>query len=161
MGIAIEAALRFERYARHSDRIKCILLLDAGDPPEDIAYYLFLSLTTVNNYLKRYQSGGLSELIQDNHLGSECRLTECDLNHLSSHLEENLYQTIAAIREYVLSRYRVYYTESGMRHLLNRLGFTPNSVRNWAKQQIPKHFKRICQAEGLTRKQQILSCFGI
>jgi transcriptional antiterminator len=51
----LEKELRLERYARFSDRIKCILLLDAGKSPESIAEYLFLSRNTAINYLKRYQ----------------------------------------------------------------------------------------------------------
>jgi hypothetical protein len=40
-GKLLEEELRLERYARFSDRIKCILLLDAGKSPESIAEYLF------------------------------------------------------------------------------------------------------------------------
>jgi DNA-binding CsgD family transcriptional regulator len=57
----LEKELRVERYARFSDRIKCILLLDTGKSPESIAEYLFLSRNTVANYLKRYQAGGLGK----------------------------------------------------------------------------------------------------
>ena len=47
---ALEQELRLERYARFSDRIKCILLLDSGKTSESIAEYLFLSRNTVTNY---------------------------------------------------------------------------------------------------------------
>jgi DNA-binding CsgD family transcriptional regulator len=50
---ALKRELRLERYARFSDRIKCILLLDAGKSSESIAEYLFLSGNTVTNYLKK------------------------------------------------------------------------------------------------------------
>ena len=56
--------------------LKCILLLDAGKSPESIAEYLFLSRNTVANYLKRYQAGGLEDLVSDDYQGSECRLSE-------------------------------------------------------------------------------------
>ena len=68
----LEKELRLERYARFSDRIKCILLLDAGKSPESIAEYLFLSGNTVANYVKRYQAGGLEDLVSDDYQGSEC-----------------------------------------------------------------------------------------
>ena len=70
----LEKEIRLERYARFSDRIKCILLLDAGKSAESIAEYLFLSRNTVTNYLKRYQAGGLEGLASDDYQGSECRL---------------------------------------------------------------------------------------
>jgi hypothetical protein len=34
----LEKELRLERYARFSDKFKCILLLDAGKLPESIGY---------------------------------------------------------------------------------------------------------------------------
>ena len=51
--LELEQELRVERYARYSDRIKCILLLDAGKSPESIAEYLFLSRSSITNYQKR------------------------------------------------------------------------------------------------------------
>jgi transposase len=47
------------------------LLLDAGKSPESIAEYLFLSRNTVANYLKRYQAGGLEDLVSDDYQGSD------------------------------------------------------------------------------------------
>jgi DNA-binding NarL/FixJ family response regulator len=47
---ALEQELQLERYARFSDRIKCIVLLDAGTSSENIAEHLFLSCSTVTNY---------------------------------------------------------------------------------------------------------------
>ena len=141
----LEEALRVERYARYSDRIKCILLLDAGDPPEEIAHYLFLSLSTITNYMRRYYDGGLTGLIQDRYMGSECRLSEDELVEFVQHLEDNLYLTISAIRDYVLSKYQVLYTVSGLRHLLNRLGFVYKKPKA-----IPGKASRDLQAEFLS-----------
>ena len=141
----LEEALRVERYARYSDRIKCILLLDAGDPPEEIAHFLFLSLSTITNYMRRYYDGGLTGLIQDRYMGSECRLSEDELVEFVQHLEDNLYLTISAIRDYVLSKYQVLYTVSGLRHLLNRLGFVYKKPKA-----IPGKASRDLQAEFLS-----------
>jgi transposase len=117
----LEKELRVERYARFSDRIKCILLLDTGKSPESIAEYLFLSRNTVANYLKRYQAGGLKDLVSDDYQGSECRLSEVQQRKLTQHLEETLYQTVSSIREHIQATYRVTYSLSGLRHLLRRL----------------------------------------
>lgn len=121
----LERELRVERYARFSDRIKCILLLDTGKSPESIAEYLFLSRNTVANYLKRYQAGGLEDLGSlDDYQGSECRLSEVWATKAwLKHLEETLYQTVSSIREHIQATYRVTYSLSGLRHLLRRLDF--------------------------------------
>jgi transposase len=83
----LEKELRVERYGRFSDRIKCILLLDTGKSPESIAEYLFLSRNTAINYLKRYQAGGLEDLVSDDYQGSECRLSEVQQRKLSQDIQ--------------------------------------------------------------------------
>ena len=104
---SLEQELRLEGNARFSDRIKCILLLDAGKAPESIAQYLFLSRNTVGNYLKRYQAAGLEDLVSDDYQGSECRLTEVQQRNLAQHVEDTLYQTVSSIREHIKSTYNV------------------------------------------------------
>ena len=120
----LELALKLERNAKYSDRIKCILLLNVGESESEIAHFLFMSLSTVENYYQRYQSGGVKELINDNHHGSKCYLTDQQLLELSDHLDVNLYMTVAAIREHISSKYEVEYSNPGTRHLLQRLGLT-------------------------------------
>jgi transposase len=63
------------------------LLLDAGKSPESIAEYLFLSRNTAINYLKRYQAGGLEDLVSDDYQGSECRLSEVQQRKLSQDIQ--------------------------------------------------------------------------
>jgi transposase len=77
------------------------LLLDAGKSSESIAEYLFLSGNTVTNYLKKYQTGGLEDLVSDDYQGSECRLSKVQQRKLAQHLEETLYQTVSSIREHI------------------------------------------------------------
>ena len=90
--------LSLERYTLYSDRIRCILLLDSGKSPESIAEYLFLSGSSVTNYQKRYQEGGIEELVSDDYHGTECRLSEAQQEQLAIHLEATLYQTVSSIR---------------------------------------------------------------
>ena len=99
------------------------MLLDAGKSSESIAEYLFLSGNTVTNYLKKYQTGGLEDLVSDDYQGSECRLSKVQQRKLAQHLEETLYQTVSLIREHIQVTYNVTYSLSGLRHLLRRLDF--------------------------------------
>ena len=105
--LALEQELSLERYARYSDRIKCILLLDSAKSPESIAEYLFLSRHSITNYLKRYQEGGIEELVCDDYHGTECRLNEMQQQELALHLEETLYQTVYAIRGHIQVTYKI------------------------------------------------------
>ena len=43
----LRSELRLERYAKYSDRIKCILLLDSGKTPSEIAESLTLKFHTI------------------------------------------------------------------------------------------------------------------
>ena len=141
--LALEQELRLERYARYSDRIKCILLLDLGKSIDSICEYLFLSRGSVNNYHSRYIDGGLEELTADDYQGTECRLKEAELDELSLHLEENLYQTVAAIRDYIELNYKVQYSLGGLRHLLRLLEFVykkPKAVPGKANKQAQEEF---------------------
>ena len=146
----LEKELRLERYARFSDRIKCILLLDTGKSAESIAEYLFLSRNTVANYLKRYQAGGLEDLVSDDYQGSECRLSEVQQRKLTQHLEETLYQTVSSIREHIQATYRVTYSLSGLRHLLRRLDFVykkPKAIPGKADKAEQEKFLRMIEAK--------------
>ena len=141
--VLLERELSLERYARCSDRIKCVLLLDAGKSIESICEYLFLSRGSVNNYYKRYISAGLEELVSDDYQGTECRLGTAEIEQLSAHLEDNLYQTVGAIRDYVASRYKVKYRFSGICHLLKRLDFVykkPKAIPGKANKQEQEEF---------------------
>ena len=74
--------LRLERYARYSDRLKAILLLDEGKSAQSIADYLFLSDKTIRNYKSSYEAGGIEGLIFEDYQGSECKLTEIQIEEL-------------------------------------------------------------------------------
>ncbi len=92
------------------------MLLDSGKPAESIAEYLFLSCNSIANHLKRYQEGGIEEFVSDDYQGKEFRLNETQRQELALHLEENLYQTVAAIRDHIQVTYKIKYSLSGVRH---------------------------------------------
>jgi len=112
-----------ERYAKYSDRLKSILLLDEGETVFDISKFLFLSEKTIRNYKNRYLEGGIEFLILDNYTGKECKLTDLELEKLINHLSTNLYRTVIEIQDYILSEFNIEYSTRGLRHLLKREGF--------------------------------------
>lgn len=148
--LELKEELRLERYARYSDRIKCILLLDQGKSEKSIAEYLFLSLGSIVNYRKRYESGGIEGLVIDDYCGSECRLTEVQQEELSKHLEESLYATVAEIKLEVKARYDIEYSSNGLRHLLKRLGFVykkPKVVPGKADREKQEEFLQVLESK--------------
>ena len=115
---------RCEEYARFSDRLKTILLLDDGYSFEQISKILFRDDQTIRNYLGKFQEGGIGELLSDKYTGYSGCLTEDEEQQLAVHLEEHTYLDTAPIILYVNYTFSKEYTPSGMRDLLNRLGFT-------------------------------------
>lgn len=86
--------------------------------------------------------------MSDDHQGSECRLSESQREELALHLEENLYQTVAAIRDHIQVTYKIKYSLGGLRHLLRRLEFVykkPKAVPGKADRRAQAEFLRIIE----------------
>ena len=71
----LKADHRAERKLRYGDRIKAVLMLNAGYGAATVAECLLLDESTVRKYLKRYLDGGLEELCIDWHRGRESTLS--------------------------------------------------------------------------------------
>jgi len=109
---------------RVADRIKAIYSLGIGFSGEDVAEILMLDDETIRNYVKRYQKGGIDELVADYYKGSCAKLSSEQLSELDKHLEQKTYLTVDAIIAYVKETYGVSYSVTGMNELLHRLNFT-------------------------------------
>ncbi len=116
--------LRIEGKAKYSDRIKTILLLDDGETYAKISKFLFLDEGTIANYRRRYKEGGLEELVIDDYSGRKSMLSEEEALALQMFLVENLFDNTKEICSYVLKKYGVEYSVSGMTALLHKLNFS-------------------------------------
>ena len=148
--------LRLERNRKFADRIRVILLLDAGESAADIAKFLFLHEGTVRNYEKRYKEGGLEGLIIDNHIGRSAYLSSEEQKKLVLELESKIYPTTKAIISYIKKEFGVVYTIGGMTSLLHHWGFSykkPKGVPGKAKEEeqeaFVRKYNRIKKKEGL------------
>ena len=115
---------RLEHNKRFADRIKTILLLDRGWSSREVAEVLFIDESTARRYRKVYEVGGLEELIEDGYTGGTTKLALYQEKELATHLQDYIYLATKDIISYVHSEYGVKFSESGMRDLLHRLGFT-------------------------------------
>lgn len=116
--------LHFERNRRSAERIKVILLLDEGKPVSKISEYLFLDEGTIRNYVERYKSGGLKELVSNHHTGRCSYLSEEQKKRLILELESKVYSSTKAIIDYVKREFNITYTINGMTSLLHTMGFS-------------------------------------
>ena len=128
--------LSLERNRKFADRIRVILLLDKGKPAIKIAEYLFLDESTVRNYERRYEEGGLEKLVNDYYMGRSSYLSSEEQSALIVELESKVYLTTKSIIFYVSKEFGVIYTVGGMTRLLHKLGFSykkPKGVPGKAK----------------------------
>ena len=116
--------LRLERNRKFADRIRVILLLDTGERSSDIARFLFLDESTVRNYERRYEEGGLEKLVNDYYMGRSSYLSSEEQSKLIVELESKVYFTTKSIIFYVSKEFGVIYTVGGMTRLLHKLGFS-------------------------------------
>ena len=70
-----------------------------------------------------YSRGGISALLKTDYKGGSPKLSVEQEIALKDHIVTNTYSSSAAIVEYVKQTYAILYSNSGMVHLLERLGF--------------------------------------
>ena len=119
----IIALHRKERDRRIADRLKTILLLDAGWSYSEVSKILLLDENTTRRYKKLYLEEGLDALLKLSYIGSKTLLKDDQKEDLKKHLSEKIYLSTKEICSYVCSKYNVEYSYQGMAKLLKRLGF--------------------------------------
>lgn len=119
----LRRAHRLAKDKRAADRIKAIYSLAIGHSISEVSSILMIDEETLRNYVKRYQHGGVKELIENNHKGSDSYLNEMELRELELHVKSHSYLSADAIVDYVYKTYGIAYSVSGMTQLLHRLGF--------------------------------------
>ncbi len=121
--VSLKAVNRQTSERRYADRLKAVILLGSGWSAHDVVEVLLIDRDTVRKYDKQYQSGGTESLLTMYYQGSQCALTDEQLNVLEGCLQETLYQTTREILQYVKKPWDVTYTVSGVTALLHRLGY--------------------------------------
>lgn len=98
-------------------------MLHRGLSKEDIKMSLTLEDNTIGRYLKAFQEKGLKRCMEDGYVLYSGKRSEEQEQALCDHLDEYLYIDAKTICDYVEQILCVKYTISGMRDVLNRLGF--------------------------------------
>jgi transposase len=106
-----------------ADRLKAIIHLGNGWTVAQVAIALLVDEKTIYLWLEIYQQGGTDSLLTLNYQGKSSKLTEVQQEDLAKHLDENTYLDSNAIRDYIKKTYGVVYSPSGIKDLLDRLGF--------------------------------------
>jgi transposase len=119
----LRRAHRQARNKRDADRIKAIYSLAVGHSVAQVASILMIDEETLVDYQKRYEEGGIPELLKNNHKGSMCRLSDDEIERLKQELQANIHLSTLSVIYFVETNFGLKYTQSGMRDLLHRLGY--------------------------------------
>lgn|ERR1700733_2304363 len=120
---ALRVAHKSEHYKRSAYKINAVILLGTGWTLEQVKTALLLDDETLRNYVKKYQAGGIEELLKIKHKGSEPYLLIEQIDILCNELNSHIYLTTQSIIEYCEKNFGIHYSQSGMRDLLHRLGY--------------------------------------
>ena len=143
---------RGERDRRVADRIKAVLLRDDGLSYEQIAHVLFLSDEAVRKHVGDFLRE--AKLAPENG-GSEAKLDAEQAAKLLAHLDEQIYDDVKDICDYVWVTFGELYSRSGMTQWLGRNGFSYHKpARVPAKADAQKQAAFIAQYEALKKSLQ-------
>lgn len=112
-----------------ADRIKCILMLNKGMRPEQIAELLLISIKSINRYKEIYDKKGFNGLLNFEYRAYTGKLTAKQEKELKEDIRDNLFITSKEIRKHVEQNYGIKYTEGGLVITLHRLGFVYKKLK--------------------------------
>jgi transposase len=115
--------LRNKGDAKGADRIKTIISLARGYSYSEVAEILLLDEATIREYAKKFEEGGLKELLANYYKPYEGNLNKEEIEILRTELDSKIFMDSAAICGFILVRFGVKYTDRGCRDLLHRLGY--------------------------------------
>ena len=104
-------------------KINAVILLGTGWKLKQVKEALLLDDETLRSYVAKYRQSGLQEWISTKHKGAPSHLSENQIEPLCKELERHIHLTTGSVIDYVQNTFGIFYTPSGMRDLLHRLGY--------------------------------------
>lgn len=135
--------LKLEKYRKHADRIRVILLLDKGKKYSDIQEFYFIDDGTIRNWRKRYIEGGVERLMNDQWNVKRCSLSTEQLLELDAHLMDHTYQRAKDVAQYIKRKYKVELEDNSVLRILKLIGYSfkkPKKVPSKASKEKQKQF---------------------
>ncbi|MBT3878715.1 MAG: IS630 family transposase [Candidatus Scalindua sp.] len=136
---------------------KAIILLGTGWTIREVAEVLLLDDETIRSYLKRYKTGELNALLNDNYKGYSGKLCGLEIFQLDEHLNENTYLSTKEVVSYVAKRFRVDFSVSGMTGWLHlwgdvykKLKLVPGKADAKAQEEFISSYRELKSTKGAT-----------
>jgi transposase len=116
-----EKSVRKTRNIDEKDRLRAVLAYDLGHDVSDIAEILQISESSTYNYISDYLQK--NKIAHDPRGGALCKLTPKEEIELIKYLSTTTHLTANSIRAYVLKKYGIKYTITGITKWLERNDF--------------------------------------
>jgi transposase len=124
----LEKRRRQERDARIWRRLTALLWLDDGLTVDEVAARLDVGSKQIRRWLKIFQRQGLDGLCQLHYQGRVPRLNNTQIDELKQEIAKGQFRTTLQIADWILERFNVPYSQSGVKDLLNRSGVSYHRV---------------------------------
>ena len=111
-------------------RLTVLLMFDDGFSVQQIETSLGIDQTTINRYLRLYQSSGLKVYLTLNYQGYSGKLTAQEESILDQELQDFLYINTHEVIVFIEKKFNKRYTPSGVSALLGRLGFSYKKTKH-------------------------------
>jgi transposase len=164
--IKIKQLHRSCKQRKHADKLKAVLMLDAGFSCVEVGKILLLDDDTIRKYRNTYLSQGTQSLLSDNNKGTKTLLKPKELETLEKHLTTNTYTDSKGILVWIEKEFGVLYSCSGINALLKRLGFvykkpvlTPCKANLEKQEEFVKQYKEL--KDNLKEDDQIYFMDGV
>jgi transposase len=110
--------------SRKCDRIKAILLLDAGYTQREVCKILLIDEDTVSTWKERFLNRKSdTDWLDDSYVLYKGRLSDVQEAMLIEYLRKETVNSSAEASDFILTNFGLKYSTSGIRSLLHRLGF--------------------------------------
>jgi transposase len=164
--VEIKQLHRSCKQRKHADKLKAILLLDAGFSCVQVGEILLLDDDTIRRYRNLYLNQGAEVLLKDNNKGSVSFLNLKQLDALEKYITENTYMDSKGIVAWIETEFQINYSCSGINELLKRIGFvykkpvlTPCKANLEKQEAFVKEYKEL--KENLSSQDQIYFMDGV
>lgn len=144
---------------RERDRIKAILMLNAGYTYGQVGELLLMDEDSIRRWHNEYQTGGMENLLADRYEGGETKLSMEEQKQVSDYLGNHICLSAKEVCHYVEKHYGKKYTFKGMTDLLHRLGFAykkpkhlPGKANREAQEEFIKQYEELKAKKNLQDK---------
>ena len=110
---------------RTADRLKIIVMLDAGFSDTEICRLLMLDEETVTKWRRKFkESVSIGEFLNLRYEGSKCRLNEEQIVRVKEFINNNIVTKSQQVILFIHENFGVEYTISGIKAFLHKNGFS-------------------------------------